>query len=268
MTRLFFCGLATVAVLAAQTPQFEVASIKPANPDGDHRIMIGFQPGGRFVAGGATVKLLIQQAYDVRNVQISGGPAWINSAPFDITAKAEATTTADTADPSSLTDDQRKTQMTANRMRIQALLTDRFHLKFHWETREEQTYALVAGRNGPKLKESQIDQRARPGGLRMSRGKISGQQVGIVMLAEALAAPLGRTVVDKTGLKGTYDINLEWTPDAGPTPGGTPDTAAPNDSPGPSLFTALQEQLGLRVESEKGTVRQFVIDAVETPSEN
>ena len=267
MTRLLLCGFATLAVLAAQTPQFEVASIKPANRD-DHSIDIHFQSGGRFVANGITVKVLIQQAFDIRNVQISGGPSWIESVPFDITARTEVTTISDTTDASLFTDDQRKIQMTTNRQRLQALLADRFQLRFHRETREQPVYALVVVKNGSRMKVSQNAPQGRDASMRRGRGRISGQHMSMALLAEGLTGALGRTVIDKTGLTGTYDINLEWTPDAVPTPGGTPDTAAPNDASRPSLFTALQEQLGLRVESEKGPVQQFVIDAVGKPSEN
>ena len=269
MIRLFFCGLAALTILAAQTPQFEVASIKPTDPGGEHRVMISFQPGGRFTAGGITVKMLIEQAFDVRDVQISGGPSWMSSQGFDITAKADAAGSAMPVDPASVTAEQRKTLMNANRLRLQGLLADRFHLKFHRETREQQVYALVQSKGGAKLKEAQPNQGpGRSGGFRMSRGSISGQQVNMASLAQALAGPLGRTVIDKTGLTGIYEVNLEWTPDTGQAFGGGPDAPPPADAGGPSIFSAIQEKLGLRLEAEKGQVDQFLIESVEKPSEN
>ncbi len=256
---------------------FEVASIKPSAEDG-HRVAIMVQPGGGLRASGATLKMLMTIAYDVRDFQISGGPGWISSDRFDILAKSERGSGTDAAppDPRSITPEQMKTAQEQMREKLRALLTDRFQLSLHRETKEQPVYALVIGKNGSKLKESEIKEGPR-GRMRMGRGELSGDAVQLQMLTQALSNQLGRPVIDRTGLKGNFDFKLEWTPDpsqsgGGPFGGGAPppgiDAPPPPDPNGPSLFTAVQEQLGLRLESQKGPVELLVIDRVEKPSEN
>ncbi len=231
--------------------EFEVASIKPSAPGG-RGVRIQMAPGGRLDVSNVTLKLLIQQAYGVKDFQISGGPGWINSERYDVVAKADR----DIGKAEEL------------RPLIQKLLADRFQLTIHRDTKELPVYALVVGKNGPKLKESAANG---PGSqIRMGRGLINGQGMGMEMLAGELSRPLGRTVIDRTGLKGQYDIKFEWTPEDGPGhgPGDGPESAPPSDTTGPSLFTALQEQLGLKLESSKGPVEIIVIDRAEKPSEN
>jgi uncharacterized protein (TIGR03435 family) len=133
----------------------------------------------------------------------------------------------------------------------------------------------VIGKNGFKLQESDTKGAPGPRGMmRMGRGQFTGQAVQLRMLTQALSSQLGRPVIDRTGLTGSYDFKLEWTPDpgqSGPFGGGGPpgaDAPPPPDPNGPSLFTAVQEQLGLRLESQKGPVEMLVIDRVEKPSEN
>jgi bla regulator protein blaR1 len=230
--------------------EFEVASIKPSAPGG-RGVRIQMAPGGRLDASGVTAKLLIQQAYGVKDFQISGGPGWINSERYDLVAKADR----DIGKPEHL------------RPLMQKLLADRFQLTIHRDTKELPVYALVVGKNGPKLKESESNS---PGPqIRMGRGLIDGRGMGMDMLASNLSNPLGRTVIDRTGLKGQYDIKLEFTPEgAADRPGDGPESAPPPDPTGPSLFTALQEQLGLKLESSKGPVEIIIIDRIEKPSEN
>jgi uncharacterized protein (TIGR03435 family) len=168
---------------------------------------------------------------------------------------------------------------------FQPLLADRFKLKFHYETRELPVYVLTIAKNGPKLKESQPDPAGPPGpaGMRgkhmmrlMGMGHLEAQGISVTLLTHELSRQLGRTVIDKTGLTGNYDFGLQWTPDlgTGPTfkgPQGGPsagDNGAAPDASGPTIFTAIQEQLGLKVESQKGPVRVMVIDHVEPPSAN
>jgi uncharacterized protein (TIGR03435 family) len=169
---------------------------------------------------------------------------------------------------------------------LQALLADRFKLSIHRETKELPVYALVAAKNGPKLQEAKADATypngikgpdgvARGGMMRIGGGEVTGQGLPIANLTRMLSQQLGRTVIDKTGLTGKYDFTLQWTPDEsqgpmfkgadGAPPGGNP---APPESSGPSLFTAIQEQLGLKLESQKGPVEIIVIDHVEKPSQN
>jgi uncharacterized protein (TIGR03435 family) len=247
-------------ILKAQAPQeFEAASIKPSAPTGG-RVRVGIEtmPGGRISMTGVTVKILIQQAYAVRDFQITGGPNWLGSDRYDIMAKPET----------AVSGDQVKTM-------VQGLLASRFQLKFHRETKELQTYALVVAKGGSKLKASEMAASGdgRGGGqMRIGRGQFLADGATISGLVDRLGDVLGRSVIDKTGLTGNYDIKLEWTPDE--NEGGMMRVVQgrgdqPPDAPtGPSLMTALQEQLGLKLESTKGPVALLVIDHVEKASEN
>jgi bla regulator protein BlaR1 len=254
---------------------FEVASIKPSNAD-LHRIMFQLQPGGGLRTSGTTLKMLLAFAYDVRDVQISGGPGWINTDRFDVVAKAGGAVPETPDDPRKMTDEQRKTVGDQARERLRALLAERFQLTLHREAKEQSIYALVVAKNGPKLKESQAQVGDGPKGrMMMGRGQLSGQGVPLELLTKTLSDQLGRSVIDRTGLKGNFDFKVEWTPDPGQGGGGPfgggpppPDAPPPPDPNGPSVFTALQEQLGLRLESQKGPVDTLVIDKVEKPTEN
>jgi bla regulator protein blaR1 len=257
-TKLLLIAL-TIAPLA-RPQQFEVASIKPADPN-THGMRVQMAPGGRLTASGVTVKFLIQQAYNVKDFQITGGPGWIGSDRYDISTKAEG-----------------EGQITPEQLRpmMQALLADRFKLTFHRETKEMPVYALVVGKNGPKMHESERHEDAEGRGgtqIRMSRGQITAQAMSMAMLANQLSNRLGRNVLDKTGLTGNYDFTLEFTPE-GMQPMGMPpreggaDAPPPVDSPGPSIFTAVQDQLGLKLESQKGPVEILILDRIERPSEN
>jgi bla regulator protein blaR1 len=250
-------ALNVIFVALAVAESFDVATIKP-NAESDNRVMIGLQPGGRFTASGINVKHLIGQAYDVRDFQISGGPGWISSDRWEINAKAEGL--PDRVPPGAL------------RPYLKSLLEDRFKLRTHTETKEMPVYALVIAKNGPKLNAAQDGSGPGPM-IRMGRGQFDGKRMAMSMLVNQLAQQLGRTVIDKTGLTDQYDIVLNWTPEPGQ--GGGPFGGPPPpyaiqaaDSSGPSIFTALQEQLGLRLESQKGPVPILVIDSIEKPSEN
>jgi len=230
-------------------------------------------PGGRFAFSGITAKMLIMQAYDVKEFQVTGAPGWISSDRYDINAKAERPN----VDP-----DQAK-------VLVQSLLAERFNLKFHREIKEFPIYALVVAKDGPKLKksENQTESEIRaatagPGGggpkegrmLRLGRGHISAQMLTLGALVQRLSSSLGRPVVDRTGLTGLYDFDLQWAPDemeveTGKSGERMPAESAPaGESTGPSIFTALQEQLGLKLESQKGPVEILVIDRMEKPTEN
>ncbi len=267
---------------------FEVASIKP-NHSGDRRFFVSWQPG-RFNATGMTVKFLITMAYGVKDFQVSGGPGWVNSERYDIDAK-EPDSIAQELEK--LPDEQR--EPLADSM-LQSLLADRFQLKLTHGTKDMPAYALVVAKNGAKLQAAkpegtQAQAQSGPGGhphgpmLRMGRGELTGQGIALSFLANMLSQQLGRTVLDKTGLKGNYDFTLKWTPEqgqgmmmggpgggpgGGPPHGGgpPPDGAPPPDASGPSIFTALQEQLGLKLEPTKAPAEVLTIDHVERPSEN
>jgi uncharacterized protein (TIGR03435 family) len=265
-------------------PAFEVASIKPNN-GGDRRVMFMIAPGGRFNATNVTVKMLLAQAFGVKEFQVSGGPGWLDSDHFDISAKAAT---------------EEKVQINEAQLKLmmKALLEDRFKLTYHKDSKEMPVYALTVAKNGPKLEPAKGgDAMPEPprelpkpedmakgklpnrGLWMMGMGNLSGQSVNLQMLAEVLSRQLGRIVLDKTGLTGNYDFKLHWTPDEnesgmfrGPGgPGGGKlggDGPPPPDPNGPSLFTALQEQLGLKLDSQKGPIEIIVIDRIEKPSEN
>jgi len=262
---------------------FEVVSIKPADP-GDRRTMIRSAPGGRFEANGVTLKLLMRVAYDVQDFQIVGLPSWADSDRFIVDAKAvdaksaEAKTANSTPEnPSTMTDDERKTFDARLHARLRGLLADRFNLKAHLETREMPVYALLVAKGGSKLKPAAAVASGPPRrSLMGGRGQLTGTGATLDMLIHLLSNATGRTIIDRTGLTGAYDFKLEWTPDpgemglAGPPPPGAPSgekEAAPAPD-GPSLFTAVQEQLGLRLEATKGPVQVVVADHVEKPSAN
>ncbi len=246
----------TLAAAVAQEPdaaklaaKFEVAAIKPSDP-ASKGFRIQSAPGGKFIATGLTVKFLIQQAYGVREFQVIGAPGWTDNERFDITAQPDAEDAA---------------QQNVNPFRMRNLLAERFQLKLTKETREMPVYHLVAAKSGPKLTESTVG----PEGqfMQMGRGRITGKGISTAMLAVQLSQQIGRTVINKTNLTKAYDLTLNWTPDvpAGPDGPKDPPGADPN---GPTLFTALQEQLGLKLESAKGPVEVLVISSVERPSAN
>lgn len=290
---LVIAGLGVAVRLGAQAgqtqpagPAFEVASVKPNN-SGDGRVFFANQPGGRFTATNVTLKLLIRNAYQLQDFQIVGGPNWINSDHFDIVAKAEEGTPVEAPNPN-------RTGPSQIQLMIRALLAERFQLVAHNETRELPIYALVLARSdgklGPELRKSEVDCAAmfaargragmppppgppQPGermpcGFRIGMGNMSVGGAPLSQLANAMGNFLGRTVLDKTGLTGNYDANLTWTPDQMPQrPAGAPEPP-PVDPNGPSIFTAVQEQLGLKLDSQKGPVAVFVIDRAERPKEN
>ncbi|HTR35300.1 MAG TPA: TIGR03435 family protein [Bryobacteraceae bacterium] len=257
----------------APRPEFEVASIK-LNKSDDGRIMLRPARGGRFTATGIPIRFLITEAYRIKDFQLSGAPSWLLSERYDIEAKADGNPSFDTT-----------------RVMLQTLLEDRLKLKYHHETKEMQVYDLVVAKAG-KLKEAEGDCGPPPqgpppppepgkmpsapcGGMFMFPGHISGQKVPMSQLVDILSRFSGRIVVDKTNLTGRYDVDLQYTPEQGqfpgPPPGGPPPGLPPLpqvDPNGPSLFTAVQEQLGLKLESQKGQVEMMVIDHVERPSEN
>ena len=271
---------------AAPDPAFEVASIK-LNNSGDGRIAIQNQPG-RFVATNVTLRLLIRNAYQLQDFQISGGPSWIGSDHFDVVAKMD---NGDVRDPLSA-ERQDPTRPTRLQLMIRALLTERFQLAVHTETKELPVYALVLARNdgrlGPELRRSDTDcaalvgsARGREGvpppsqasggnlqcGIRVGPGTLSVGGASLSQLANSLSMFTGRVVLDRTGLTGTFDANLTWTPDQMPQrPPGAPEL--PIDPNGPSLFTAVREQLGLKLDSQKGPVEILVIDRAEHPTQD
>jgi uncharacterized protein (TIGR03435 family) len=265
---------------ATDGPRFEVASVKP-NTSGDQRVMVNMQPGGRYTATNVPLRFLIQNAYRLQPFQLVGGPDWIGTERFDISAKAEGEFPPPTpgGPPSPA------------QLMMRALLEERFHLTVHQETREMPIYALTVaradGKLGTQLRLSTVDCAALgaarrggpppspppPGerprcGIRMAPGQVAGGGFPLSQLANTLSQSLQRVVVDRTGLAGNFDFDLTWTPDqmpSGPPPPGAPPLPA-IDPNGASIFTAVQEQLGLKLESTRGPVDVLVIDRVERPT--
>jgi uncharacterized protein (TIGR03435 family) len=266
-------GVLNPMPLPAQTPppqplpKFEVATIKP-NTSGDSRMQTVTRPGGVFVAVNAPLKLLIADAYIGAQPgaveRILGGPEWVQSARYDINAKAPAEwRLSPTGPPVELL------------LMVRTLLEDRFRLKVHRETRERPAYELVAARPGtlgPKLRQSaaacdailvrppQPPPGARPEcGFAGGPGGLMAGGIAMAQLAQFLQR-IGRPVIDKTGLAGRYDFDLAFAPLAPPAA----DAAA--DPNLPTIFIALEEQLGLRLQSTSGPLDVFVIDNVEQPA--
>jgi bla regulator protein blaR1 len=279
-------GVATSGPMAAQAPgvqpQFEVASVKP-NKSGAGPMRIGFQPGGRFTATNVPVRDLISIAYGqpqpLPNFQIIGGPGWIVSDRFDIVAKAEGDIQPGAAGP--------PTQMF---LMLRGLLADRFKLVAHEEMRDQPVYVLRLDRSdgklGPQLRPSTVDCAAMRGAMRggpppgpppsgqapvcgamMGPGRIMSGGTPIEILTNSLARLVSRVVINQTGLTGNYESTLEFTPEQSQLPpGGLPPGIPAPPVDGPSLFTALKEQLGLKLESDHAPVRVLVIDGIEQPT--
>jgi uncharacterized protein (TIGR03435 family) len=255
-----------------KVPAFDVVSVKPNKSDSGMVRVMG-KPDG-YAASNVSLKMLIQGAYGIREDLISGAPSWADSARFDIDAKVAG----------SDVDALKKLSPEQRRLILRPLLADRFKLKVHTETKQLPVYELVLAKDGSKLKEGTPGDTyangikgpdgVSRGGMMRGPGQLTAQAVPMTNLANMLSQQLRRTVLDKTGLPGKYDIELYWAPDQGADPmfkgpdGSLPKADAAPDSSGPSIFTALQEQLGLKLQSAKGPVETLVIDHVEMPSEN
>jgi uncharacterized protein (TIGR03435 family) len=260
-------GLLRQTAQAGQTPSFEVASIKP-NKSGDPGIRIQNHPG-TFEAINVSLKFLIEFAYNINDTQLSGAAGWIDSENYNIEAKTDDVRPAGIRQL--LSDDE----LERRRLMLRSLLADRFQLAIRHETKELPIYELVVAKNGSKLHEAeaQPDDVAGPGpkgrGIRMGRGELIMTNNTIGMLADALSRQLGRIVTDGTGLRGSYDFTLKWTPGENEDQMvKAADARSAPDGAGPSIFTAIQEQLGLKLESKKGPVDILVIEHVEPPSAN
>jgi bla regulator protein BlaR1 len=286
-----FFGLVNATPIRAQTQSetaaagapdleshgFESASIKPHKSSGAVEMSrVSFTPYG-FTATNVTLQTLIRDVYRVQESQIAGPADLLNSDRYDIEARMEK----------SVADELRKLdpyQSLPERQRmLQSLLADRFKLTLHRESKELPVYALAIAENGPKLQEAQPGDtyangikgpNGRPGGpgnIRIGRDTLTGQALSMADFVRALSDQLGRPVLDKTGLTGRYDLNLQWTPDDSQLPmfkaTGTP-SASQSAASGSSLFTTMQDQLGLKLESQDSPVEILVIDHVEKPSEN
>ena len=269
---------------APDLPKYDVAAIKPTS-ESKGLFMFTYTSDGIAATGVATQTLLVE-AFHVEDDHIIGAPAWVKTKRYDVQAKVAP---EDSPKLDKLTFDERGSMLVS-------LLAERFNLKYHHESREMPGYALVIAKGGPKMKVSDIqapppkppDQQTNPkhegeGGdtprrepmLRMmGRGHVEAVGTDMGILANVLSGQLRRTVTDQTGLTGNYDFTLQWTPDDAPPPmaggaeGGPPRNESGSNSAGPSLFTAVQEQLGLKLQSEKRPADIIVIDHIDPPSEN
>ena len=251
----------------ATSPVYEVASIKP-NKSPDDRTKLMYTPDG-LTGTNVAVQLLVRLAHGVQDNQISGAPNWLNSESYNIEAKMDSSAADEMRD---MSEDQRRP---VRQHMLQALLADRFKLTLHREIKDLPSYALVIAKNRLKLR------KAKPGdsyadGIKgidglpagphnmvlRGRGEFRAQAQPVSALARALSLALGRPVVDKTWLTGEYDIKLQWTPESqgtmlkGTENGSQSTGSQPSpESLGPSIFTAIQEQLGLKLESQKSRLK-------------
>jgi uncharacterized protein (TIGR03435 family) len=247
--------------------RYEVVTIKPSKPPSSVRVMIGITgtPDG-LTAQNSTIQSLINEAYGTQDFQIIGSPSWLNSEMYDMEAKMDGSV-SDALQK--LSPAERKL---ARQKMLQAILVDRMKLIIHRDYKESAVYNLIVERSGAKLHAANPDD-TYPNGFKTGEGEVArgmmqiddgvgsktmtAQGIGIASLVETLSGLTGRTAVDKTGLTGKYDFSLKWKPD---------DSQA--DTTGPSLFTAIREQLGLKLEPGKSVVEIIVIDHVERPSGN
>lgn len=281
MRSLFIVTISSVAVLGQEqlssgSSGFEVASIRPTNST-DGRALLQATPG-RLVMTNLALRRLILIAYDIQDDQLVGDPGWTDSAHYDIQAKVDGNPSVQ--------------QMEGPILR--SLLQERFKLMLHRETRQLSVYKLSIAKGGPRMQPSKEGSctpyvtdsppptattgEPRPNycGLHAAvnglNRTLDGKGVTMAALAMNLSrtytAALGRNVIDGTGLTRKFDIHLEWTMDLPTAVSDDAGRLTPPDLPGPSIFTALQEQLGLRLEPAKDAVGVLVIDHVEKPSEN
>jgi uncharacterized protein (TIGR03435 family) len=260
---LYAAGIVFSCALSAQTapfppqaqtvpsPIFDVAAIHPhVSQPHEHNSIFSSPFDGRFHAENISVLMLIHWAWEMPETRIVDAPAWAGTRYFNIDAKADASVDSELHNLTSDAGRKLKERM------VQSLLTDRFHLVAHIELRQLPIYELVVAKGGPRLGPLMENGSS----VSVNNGRIEVQMSNsVAVLAEELSKVVGRNVVDKSGITGRYDLKLRWTPD---------DRGPDADASGPSIFTALEEQLGLKLEPQRGAVEVLVIDHIELPSEN
>jgi uncharacterized protein (TIGR03435 family) len=253
MRHALLTAVLAVNIVRGQTPAFEAASIK-LNNSGKPGSGMSFLPA-RIKIINSTLKFCVQMAWNVKDFQVSGGGGWMDTERYDIDAVAANQFTRE-----------------ESRTMLQALLADRFGLVVHPETQQKGGYALVVGRNGSKLPPPVDDPSVLFSRTPSGDRTLKATNVSMTRFADALSVALGAIVVDRTGIEGQYDVSFQWTPDSSEpriSKSGEPLPMPPADTaPGPSIFTALQEKLGLRLESRKVPVEVIVIEHANRPSEN
>jgi uncharacterized protein (TIGR03435 family) len=240
---------------ANANPVFEVATIKPSKPDTPGKAFM--VRGRQFTTVNTTLSDLITFTYGVHARQVVNGPAWIETEKFDLTAKPDG--------------EGQPSQEQWKKM-FEKLLADRFKLTFHRDKKELSVYAIVVAKGGSKLTKSEGDPNGLPGLFFRGLGNLPARNANMADFAGVLqSAVLDRPVVDQTGILGRYDFTLLWTPDEfqfGGLGARPPAPPADNVAAPPDLFTAFQQQLGLKLESTKASAEVLVVDRVEKPSEN
>jgi uncharacterized protein (TIGR03435 family) len=241
------------------TRRFDVASVKPHRSADDVMFALQFHDGGRFTATG-TLRMLIRTAYGLQESQLVGGPGWLDGDMFDVVATAAGTPTPEVM-----------------RLMLRQLLAERFALRVRNENRDMAIYALgVARRDRTRatgLGPAGVDCGRPPCSVRFAPGTLTASGVTMAELATSLSMWVDRIVTDHTGLAGRFDVNLRWTPDRLPqipTPGWTSDLPSVDavDPNGPSIFTALREQLGLSLDARRGQAEVLVVDRAEKPTDD
>jgi uncharacterized protein (TIGR03435 family) len=235
-------------------PSFEVATVKPAKPEEQGRAFL--VRGRQFSTINTTLTSLISFAYGLQDKQIVGGPDWMTTDKWDIEAQPDA--------PGTPNDKQLKSM-------LQKLLADRFQLKFHQDKKELSAYVLAVSKTGAKMNKNESDPNGLPGLFFTQLGVLNVRNATMTDFSQLMqSAVLDRPVVNSTALAGKYDFQLKWTPDESQFGGmgiKVPPPSEAADAP-PPLFTALQEQLGLKMDVEKTPVQVYVLDHVEKPSAN
>ena len=243
-----------VAPASLQKFEFDIAAIRQNMDVNGRNHIYNDAPIGEFRTVNAPLKMILEYAYDLPQTQMVGAPPWVDSAKFDIDAKAEAAVSEALAKmPSNQARD-------AKRAMVRGLLEDRFGLVVHRETRELPVFNLMVAKGGPKLEKTDAN------GTTINEWRdhidIDGGPHTIPLLCESLSKRTGRVVFDKTGLDGRYKLSLKWTPEDLAAAGRTGPDAPPD------LFTAIQEQLGLKLDPAKGEVPVLVVDKIAMPTDN
>jgi uncharacterized protein (TIGR03435 family) len=246
----FLACISLVCLPGANAQSFDVASIRPHAPD-DTRFGVKMPSHGRFSATGAAAKLILMLAYDIQETQITGGPSWFATQKWDIEAKS---------------DDGVEHSDEETRRMLQNMLEQRFALRIHRAKEQRPVYVLTVAKGGPKFKARDQDGSTN---VRITGNSISLESGRLERMTQVLSTALGRPVIDETGLSGLYDFSLQWD-DAPIRNGGVPglDGPAARGNDHGSIFTAIQDQLGLRLEPRRAPVEVIVVDQIEKPSEN
>jgi uncharacterized protein (TIGR03435 family) len=246
--------LAAAGGVLAQAGEFEVATIKRTPPEWRGGRFIRMTAPTRFAATNYTPRVLIAAAFSLNPQAVVGGPAWIDTDSYDVVA---------------VTPGETRPSLDQQMSMLRKLLSDRFRLTFRREEKEMSAYVLTLARGGPKLKDTTLSPDEDPvivTQLSPGNAKLPGRNASMAQFAAVMQRSIfDRPVLDKTGLSGRYDFDLEWTPDETQFGGVVKETP---QSTKPPLFTALQEQLGLKLESMKAPVLVLAINNIERPSEN